>query len=103
MTKQELAAIVGKKTGLGDHQARRAVQMFLDEIIRALVEGKPVQLRGFGVFETRLRRARMARNPRTAEKELVPAKRVVTFKPGKELADRVRDAKVLPTVERDEP
>ena len=89
MTRNELAAIVGKQTGLGDFKARRAVQIFLDQIVCALAEDKPVELRGFGTFAVQLRKAQMARNPKTGEKELVPAKRVVTFKPAKEMREAV--------------
>lgn len=67
----------------------RVVSTILDEITGALADGKRVELRGFGAFSTRARRARSGRNPRTGEAVAVEAKRVPYFKPGKELRDRL--------------
>ena len=60
-------------------------------IVDTLVEDKRIELRNFGVFEVKQRAARKARNPRTGEKVFVPEKFVVTFKPGKEMEERVRE------------
>ena len=59
-------------------------------------------MRNFGVFEVKQRKARKARNPRTGDKVDVPPKNVVTFKPGKEMEERVRQMTNLPTLEDDE-
>lgn len=67
----------------------RIVSTVLDEITNALAEGKRVELRGFGAFSTRSRRARTGRNPRTGDAVDVEAKRVPYFKPGKELRDKL--------------
>lgn len=67
----------------------RIVSTVLDEITNALAQGKRVELRGFGAFSTRGRKARTGRNPRTGEAVPVDAKRVPYFKPGKELRDRL--------------
>ncbi len=56
-----------------------------------MVEERRIELRNFGVFEVKKRAARKARNPRTGDKVYVPEKYVVTFKPGKEMEERVRE------------
>jgi hypothetical protein len=55
------------------------------------VDERRIELRNFGVFEVKKRAARKARNPRTGDKVYVPEKFVVTFKPGKEMEERVRE------------
>ena len=62
-----------------------AVDAMLDAISVALVEGRRVELRGFGAFSVRVREGRQGRNPRTGEPVKVAPKRVPFFKPGKEL------------------
>jgi integration host factor subunit beta len=59
--------------------------------VETLVEERRIELRNFGVFEVKKRAARKARNPRTGDKVYVPEKFVVTFKPGKEMEERVRE------------
>ena len=58
--------------------------------MKTLVEDGRIELRNFGVFEVKKRAARKARNPRTGDKVFVPEKFVVTFKPGKEMEEKVR-------------
>jgi integration host factor subunit beta len=67
----------------------RLVATIFDEITRALSEGQRVELRGFGAFSTKSRRARTGRNPRTGEAVEVDPKRVPFFKCGKELRERL--------------
>jgi integration host factor subunit beta len=67
----------------------RLVATIFDEITRALAEGQRVELRGFGAFSTKSRRARTGRNPRTGESVEVDPKRVPFFKCGKELRERL--------------
>src|SRR5262249_53554103 len=67
------------------------VQKTFDAIVETLVEERRIELRNFGVFEVKKRAARKARNPRTGDKVYVPEKFVVTFKPGKEMEERVRE------------
>jgi integration host factor subunit beta len=69
----------------------RLVSTVFDEITKALVSGRRVELRGFGAFSTKARRARQGRNPRTGETVAVDAKRVPYFKCGKELRERLND------------
>src|SRR5262245_24673745 len=72
-------------------KTKEIVQKTFDAIVETLVEDKRIELRNFGVFEVKQRAARKARNPRTGEKVFVPEKFVVTFKPGKEMEERVRE------------
>ena len=96
MTKKELASKIAKQFGITQLLAREAVQMVFDDIIETLlVEGR-IELRNFGVFEVKKRRARKARNPRTGERVSVPEKIAVTFKPGLEMEHRVNQLKGRP-------
>src|SRR5262245_59608906 len=72
-------------------RTKEIVQKTFDAIVETLVEEKRIELRNFGVFEVKKRAARKARNPRTGDKVYVPEKYVVTFKPGKEMEERVRE------------
>ena len=71
-------------------QAQEIVQRVFSGIIQTLVEKGRIELRNFGVFEVRKRKPRQARNPRTGEKVLVPERTVITFKPGREMEEKVR-------------
>ena len=66
-------------------ESERSVEAILDAIVRALRSGDDVEIRGFGSFRIRNRKARVGRNPKTGVPVDVPAKRVAYFKPGKEL------------------
>jgi len=72
-------------------QTKEIVQKTFNAIVEALVEEGRIELRNFGVFEVKRRAPRKARNPRTGDKVFVPEKCVVTFKPGKEMEERVRE------------
>lgn len=66
------------------------VQKTLDIILDALARGQTVELRNFGVFEVKVRKARVGRNPNAPEADVpIPARAVVKFKPGKEMRERV--------------
>lgn len=90
MTKKEIVKTISDEIGLTQLKTKEIVQKTFDAIVEALVEEKRIELRNFGVFEVKKRAARKARNPRTGEKVFVPEKYVVTFKPGKEMEERVR-------------
>lgn len=70
-------------------EVEQLVEIFFEEIARRLEEGGRVELRGFGAFSTRKRKARTGRNPRTGEPVEVPAKSVPYFKAGKEIRERL--------------
>ena len=89
ITKKELVARIAEKTNQTKVVAKDIIQMFLDEIIRELGNGNRLEFREFGVFEIKERAARKAQNPRTLEKVSVPAKRVVKFKVGRLMKERV--------------
>jgi nucleoid DNA-binding protein len=82
--------MISEEMGLTQLQTKDIVQRTLDEITRTLVSEGRIELRNFGVFEIRRHAPRKARNPRTGEKVDIPAKNVVTFKPGKEMEQQVR-------------
>lgn len=92
ITKKELVARIAERTRQTKVVAKEIIQMFLDEIIEELGRGNRLEFREFGVFEVRERAARKAQNPRTLEKVSVPAKRVVKFKVGRMMKQRVTES-----------
>lgn len=95
MTKKEIVRKISDRAGLTQLKTKEIVQWTFDAIIDTLIQDGRIELRNFGVFEVRRRKARRARNPRTNERVSVPEKNVVTFQPGKEMEEKVRtDAKV---------
>lgn len=91
VTKKEIVRTIADEIGLTQLKTKEIVQKTFDAIVETLVEDRRIELRNFGVFEVKQRAARKARNPRTGEKVSVPEKFVVTFKPGKEMEERVRE------------
>jgi len=91
VTKKEIVRSISEELGLTQLKTKEIVQKTFDAIIQTLVEERRIELRNFGVFEVKLRAARKARNPRTSEEVMVEEKYVVTFKPGKEMEERVRE------------
>jgi nucleoid DNA-binding protein len=86
LTKRDLVARISHETGLGQQQVLEIVQKTIDYIAEALAKGDKVELRNFGVFEVRIRSARIGRNPNDPKTDVViPARAVVIFRPGKEL------------------
>ena len=96
MTKKEIVKQISDKIGLTQLKTKEIVQQTFDAIVDALLEMGRIELRNFGVFEVKQRKARKARNPRTGERVDVPPKYVVTFKPGKEMEERVKKLTSLP-------
>jgi len=90
VTKKEIVKAISEELGLTQLKTKEIVQKTFDAIIETLVTDRRIELRNFGVFEVKERAARKARNPRTGERVDVPAKFVVTFKPGKEMEEKVR-------------
>ncbi|MCA9195342.1 MAG: integration host factor subunit beta [Planctomycetales bacterium] len=91
VTKKEIVKTISDKTGLTQLQIKEIVQATFDGIIETLLEEGRVELRNFGVFQVKSRKARKARNPRTGRQVEVPEKFVVSFKPGKEMEARVQE------------
>lgn len=90
MIKSELVGRLAQRyPHLYHRDVERIVSTVLDEIATALVDGKRVELRGFGVFSVKLRSSRTGRNPRTGQPVSVGQKRAPFFRTGKELRDRL--------------
>ena len=92
VTKRELCDRIAAATGCTQVTTKAVVRQFLDEITSALGKGSRIELRDFGVFGTRMRRANKARNPRTSERVDVPARAVVYFRVGNKMAEKAQDA-----------
>ena len=90
MTKKDIVRIISERANLTQLKTKEIVQWTFDEIIQTLIREGRIELRNFGVFEVKTRKARRARNPRTNQPVEVDAKNVVTFQPGKEMEERVR-------------
>src|SRR3954468_9793745 len=104
VTKKEIVKQISERIGLTQLKTKEIVQQTFDAIVETLLEQGRIELRNFGVFEVKQRKARKARNPRTGDKVDVPPKNVVTFKPGKEMEEKVRqmtDVPALPESEED--
>jgi nucleoid DNA-binding protein len=91
VTKKEIVKQISDKIGLTQLKTKEIVQQTFDAIVETLLEERRIELRNFGVFEVKRRKPRKARNPRTGERVDVEAKYVVTFKPGKEMEEKVRN------------
>jgi integration host factor subunit beta len=92
ITKKELIDRIADGTNYKRVQVKRIVQQFLDEIVNELGRGNRLEFRDFGVFETKLRKARRAQNPKTLEPVEVPEKRTVKFKVGRLMKQRLAEA-----------
>ncbi|NTW35202.1 MAG: HU family DNA-binding protein [Syntrophobacteraceae bacterium] len=90
MTKADLVSKIAGDGGITKAQAEKAVDGFVTAVTDALATGDKVTLVGFGTFSVGSRTEREGRNPRTGEKITIPASKVVKFKPGKSLSDKVK-------------
>src|SRR5918993_815802 len=89
ITKKELIDRIAESSNNKRVQVKRVVQQFLDEIVNELGKGNRLEFRDFGVFETKLRKARRAQNPKTLAPVEVPPKRTVKFKVGRLMKQRL--------------
>src|SRR2546428_5206751 len=90
MTKRDLVTRISNETGLVQQQVFDVVQKTLDYISESLAKGDKVELRNFGVFEVKVRKARIGRNPNAPETDVpIPERCVVKFKAGKEMRAEV--------------
>src|SRR5213595_4024375 len=99
VTKKEIVKQISDRIGLTQLKTKDIVQQTFDAIVETLLEVGRIELRNFGVFEVKQRKARKARNPRTGDKVDVPPKNVVTFKPGKEMEELVRNLTDVPAMD----
>ncbi len=90
VTKRDLVVRISNETGMVQQDVLNVIQKMLDYLTETLAEGKTVELRNFGVFEIKLRKARVGRNPNRPESDVpIPPRAVVKFKAGKEMKARV--------------
>ncbi|MCR5564125.1 MAG: integration host factor subunit beta [Desulfovibrio sp.] len=92
MNRSELILKLATECGLSNDDAALCVDIFVDEMKKALLEGNRIEIRGFGSFKMKEYKGYTGRNPKTGEKVEVRPKRMPFFKAGKELKDHVNDA-----------
>jgi nucleoid DNA-binding protein len=96
VTKKEIVKEISERAKLTQLKTKEIVQWTFDAIVETLIQEGRIELRNFGVFEVKRRKARKARNPRTGARVEVEPKNVVTFQPGKEMEERVRKMEMPP-------
>ena len=90
MTKKDIVLRITDLTGIKQVDVKKVVQKTFDVIVDSLVRSEKVELRNFGVFKIKERRARLGRNPRTGESVPVPPRKIVVFKPGLEMKQKIK-------------
>ena len=90
MTKKDIALKVADKTGIKQIIVKQVLQGIFDCIIESLLRDEKIELRNFGVFKIKTRRPRIGRNPRTGQTVPVPSRKVVIFKPGLEMKQKIK-------------
>jgi len=90
MTKKDIALKVADKTGIKQIIVKQVLQGIFDCVIESLIRDEKIELRNFGVFKIKTRRPRIGRNPRTGQTVPVPSRRVVIFKPGLEMKQKIK-------------
>ena len=91
LTKADMADRLFEELDLNKREAKELVEMFFEQIRDSLADNRPVKLSGFGNFDLRDKSERPGRNPKTGEEIPISARRVVTFRPGQKLKQRVED------------
>ncbi|MEH6628383.1 MAG: integration host factor subunit alpha [Motiliproteus sp.] len=89
LTKADMAERLFDVLGLNKREAKDMVETFFDEVRTCLADNEQVKLSGFGNFDLRDKHQRPGRNPKTGEEVPISARRVVTFRPGQKLKDKV--------------
>ncbi len=90
MTKKDIILKVSDETNLKQVDVRKVVQKTFDTILQALITGEKIELRNFGVFKIKQRKGRMGRNPRTNQTIPVPPRKVIVFRPGLEMKQKIK-------------
>ncbi len=103
MTKADLVEKVSEKTGLTRTDVAVTIDSVLDAIKKSLEEGNNIEIRGFGTFKVKPRKARKARNPRTGEVVPVPDRNIPVFKPSSEFKNLVMNANPVTTASTENP
>ena len=109
ITKQSLIQEIAKSTGFVRNDIKIVVEQFLDLLGEKLIEGNTIEIRGFGTFACKPRKARPARNPRTGETVLIDERLVPTFKFSNDIKDKINslegilgEASVQPELETED-
>ena len=90
MTRADLInSLIARYRDIAPSQIDKSVREIFEQMIETLSQGERIEIHGFGSFEVRLRDPRIAHNPKTGERVDLPARKVVHFKPGVELRNRV--------------
>jgi nucleoid DNA-binding protein len=90
MTKRDLVVRISRETGVIQQDVMTVIQKTLDYITEGLVAGDHIEFRDFGVFDVKLRKARVGRNPNKPDSTIqIPPRKVVKFKPGRKMQERV--------------
>ncbi len=90
MTKKDIILKVSDETNIKQIDVKRIVQKTFDYVVEALARGEKIELRNFGVFKVKQRKSRTGRNPRTGQVVPVPPRKVVVFKPGLEMKQKIK-------------
>lgn len=90
ITKKNIVKSISSEIGLTQKVTKEIVEKVFSSIVDTLITSGRLELRNFGVFEVKKRAARMGRNPKTSKEVPIPEKYVVTFKPGKEMEEKVQ-------------
>lgn len=94
MTKAEIVDEISKETGLTKIETKAVVDGVLSTIINAVASGKRIELRGFGVFKSKVRKPRMARNPKTGASVPLQQRAVPVFKPSPDFLKKVNNSEI---------
>jgi len=89
VTKKEIVRQIAAELKVDQILTKKIVQRWLNSVIDVIVTDGRIELRNFGVFEVRRRAARKARNPKTNQEVMVPAKRIITFRAGKNISKKL--------------
>ncbi len=92
MTKADLVRVVSAETGIIRKDVALAIDAFLESVKESMKEGKHIEIRGFGTFKLKVRKARIGRNPKTEKKVDVPSRVVPTFKFSRAFKEEVDEA-----------
>ena len=95
ITKQALIQEIAKSTGFVRNDIKTVIEQFLDLLGEKLIEGNTIEIRGFGTFACKPRKARPARNPRTGETVLIEERMVPSFKFSNDIKDKINSLEAL--------
>lgn len=89
LTRQNISEALFRQVGLSKHESALILESVLDQIAKALIDGKTVKLSSFGTFSPREKSERIGRNPKTGVEATINARRVISFKPSKLMKKRI--------------